>query len=116
MAEVNTADNVSLVEKRVEVNNTTEKSVRPKSSKVWEHFTLKPSKKTVSCKMCSVDLAWHGSTTSLQEHLKRKHVGAIMDEGNSRKTQPNITDFVQRKVCTPQQAAALTDGILNVGN
>ena len=85
MAEVNTTDNVSLVEKRVEVNNTTEKSVRPKSSKVpmAEHLTLKPSKKTVCCKMCIVDLAWHDSTTSLREHLKRKHVGA-MDEGNSR--------------------------------
>ena len=31
-----------------------------------------------------------------------------------RKKQPNISDFVQRKVCTPQQAAALTDGILNM--
>ena len=80
MAEESSID--SLVEKCVEVNDTTEKSVCPKSSKLWEHFMLKPSKKTVSCKMCSVDLAWHGSGTSRWEHLKRKHVGA-RDEGNS---------------------------------
>lgn len=87
MAEESNIDN--LVEKRVEINDTMEKSVRPNSSKVWEHFTLKPSQKTVSCKMCSVDLAWHGSTTSLREHLKRKHVGA-MDEGNSQYVTLNI--------------------------
>ncbi|CAL9703199.1 unnamed protein product [Knipowitschia caucasica] len=49
-------------------------SSRTKSSKVWEHFILNPQKSRVSCKLCATDLAWHGSTTSLREHLKRKHV------------------------------------------
>ncbi|XP_061770688.1 zinc finger BED domain-containing protein 4-like [Nerophis ophidion] len=91
-----------------------EKSVQPKSSKVWEFFTLNTVKKTVSCKTCSIDLAWHGSTTSLREPLKRKHVGSMDEEKNSRKKQASIRDLVQRKVYTPQQGAALTDSVLNM--
>ncbi|XP_061733966.1 zinc finger BED domain-containing protein 4-like [Nerophis ophidion] len=112
MAEEKRSD--SSAEKHLEVNASMEKSVRPKSSKVWEHFTLKTSKKTVSCKMCSMDLAWHGRTTLLREHLQRRHVGAVDDGKNSRKKQGSIRDLVQRKVCTPQQAAALTDATLNM--
>ncbi|XP_061733965.1 uncharacterized protein LOC133537113 isoform X1 [Nerophis ophidion] len=82
MAEEKRSD--SSAEKHLEVNASMEKSVRPKSSKVWEHFTLKTSKKTVSCKMCSMDLAWHGRTTLLREHLQRRHVGAVDDGKNSR--------------------------------
>ncbi|XP_061767894.1 E3 SUMO-protein ligase ZBED1-like [Nerophis ophidion] len=103
----------SLAQKHLEVNAALEKSVRPKLSKVWEYFTLNTAKKTVSCKMCSMDLAWHGSTTSLREHLKRKHVLSTHEE-NSRKKQASISDLVERKVCTPKHAAALTDAILNM--
>jgi len=39
--------------------------VRLKSA--WEHFTLNNSKKCVK-----IELAWYGSTTVMQEHLKRK--------------------------------------------
>ena len=50
----------------MEVNNTMEKSVRPKSSKAAK---------------CAA-LTSHGTIVQLlREHLKRKHVGA-MDEGN----------------------------------
>ncbi|XP_061746780.1 uncharacterized protein LOC133545324 isoform X3 [Nerophis ophidion] len=74
---------------------------------------LKTSKKTVSCKICSMDLTWHRSSTLLREHLKRRH--GSMDEGkNSRKKQACISDLVQREACKPQQAAALTDAILNM--
>ncbi|KAL7383466.1 hypothetical protein ABVT39_011283 [Epinephelus coioides] len=62
--------------------------------------------------MRRADLTWHGSTTLLREHLRRKHVGA-MGERDSRKKQANISDFALKKVCTPQQAA-LTDDILNM--
>lgn len=61
-----------------------EKKVRLKSSKVWEHFTLHTTKKCVTCKLCKTDLSWHGSTTVMIQHLKRKHVGVTdEDEGSS---------------------------------
>lgn len=31
---------------------------------------------------------------------------------NFRKKQPNISDYVLRKICTPQQTAVQTDGVL----
>lgn len=58
-----------------------EKSVRPKSSKAWEHFTLNAANKTVICKLCKAELVWHGSTTVMHEHMKRKHV--VTDEGET---------------------------------
>ncbi len=63
-----------------------EKSVRPKSSKVWEHFTLNKQKKCVNCKICKSDMAWHGSTTAMIQHLKRKHVGVFDEEEGSSTT------------------------------
>lgn len=51
----------SLQEKKQQQH--TEKAVQPKSSKVWEHFTLNLSKKWVTCKLCKTNHAWdhHGN-------------------------------------------------------
>ncbi|XP_077062361.1 E3 SUMO-protein ligase ZBED1-like [Siphateles boraxobius] len=94
-----------------------EKSVRPKSSKVWEYFTLNKSKKCVNCKICKSDMAWHGSTTVMMQHLIRKHVGVLDEEGSSTagKKQQTMRGFLMGNAsCTPQQAAVLTDSILNM--
>ena len=52
--------------------------IKMKSSKAWEHFTFNKEtanqRKTVTCSICKAELAWHGSTTAMLEHLKRKHV------------------------------------------
>lgn len=36
---------------------TSEKGVRPKSSKAWEHFNLNAAKKVVTCKLCKTCMA-----------------------------------------------------------
>ncbi|KAF3846149.1 hypothetical protein F7725_003227, partial [Dissostichus mawsoni] len=53
---------------------------KTKTSKVWDHFILDNVKKVVKCNICKGDLAWHGSTSSMMEHLKRKHVGVLEDD------------------------------------
>ena len=53
---------------------------RPKSSKVWEHFVKKHEGNGVTnviCNICNYKFAWHGSTSMMNEHLKRKHVTAL---------------------------------------
>ena len=42
-------------------------------SKVWDHFTLNINEKTVVCPHCKTELAYHSSTTSMLQHLNRKH-------------------------------------------
>ena len=65
---------------------------RPKTSKTWEHFTLDKVKQKITCKICKLDFAWHGSTTTMHEHLKRRHVGALQDEADS----PHLVDLCVR--------------------
>lgn len=61
----------------------TAEKMRPKFSKAWENFDLNAAKKVVICKICKMELAWHGSTTMMNEHMKRKHVGIIIEEGET---------------------------------
>ncbi|MEQ2305383.1 hypothetical protein AMECASPLE_037313 [Ameca splendens] len=59
---------------------TEEKTTRTKTSKEWEHFTIDAVKRRVTCKICKNGLAWHGSTTSLHEYLRRKHIRIEAEE------------------------------------
>uniref|UniRef100_A0A3Q3GHY6 BED-type domain-containing protein n=1 Tax=Labrus bergylta TaxID=56723 RepID=A0A3Q3GHY6_9LABR len=79
-----------------------ERTKRPISSKVWEHFTLQKTKKCVSCKLCKSNMSWHGSTTVMIQHLKRKHVGVIdEEEGSSTSGQVTTKSHVFSLVARP---------------
>ncbi|XP_070405069.1 E3 SUMO-protein ligase ZBED1-like [Nothobranchius furzeri] len=106
-------------------SDKTEEKPRTKSSRVWEHFTLDAMKRRVTCKICKNHLAWHGSTTSLSEHLRRKHVGADAEEEHrgqvsrhleepARKKQATMDNYMGNKTLTPQQCIPLTNSILNM--
>ncbi|XP_061882705.1 nicotinate-nucleotide pyrophosphorylase [carboxylating]-like isoform X1 [Entelurus aequoreus] len=51
---------------------------RPRASKVWVYFTTDGDKRVV-CSLCKTSLAYHKSTTTMLEHLKRKHTGIVED-------------------------------------
>ena len=53
-------------------------ATRQQSSKAWKHFK-KTKEKSVQCNICKAEFAFHGSTTAMHEHLKRKHVVANCD-------------------------------------
>ncbi|XP_026179139.1 interferon-induced protein 44-like isoform X4 [Mastacembelus armatus] len=46
---------------------------RQKMSKVWDHFKLKKDDNTVQCLHCKAELAYHNNTSSMLQHLNRKH-------------------------------------------
>ncbi|CAL8269497.1 unnamed protein product, partial [Arctogadus glacialis] len=51
----------------------TGKRKRQRMSKVWDNFTLRTNEKTVVCVHCKTELAYHSSTTSMLQHLEKKH-------------------------------------------
>ncbi|KAM8843639.1 E3 SUMO-protein ligase ZBED1-like [Synchiropus picturatus] len=87
---------------------------RAKTSKVWDHFTLNSSKTRITCSICQMDLAYHGSTTTMREHLKRKHFGYLEESLCAKKSNSTNYGFLlERQPCTPQQVAAHTDHALD---
>ena len=54
-----------------QTSNTSSESDKNRSA-VWKFFEKKTDK-TVTCTVCSAVLKFHGGTSSMKEHLKRKH-------------------------------------------
>lgn len=54
-----------------EQREETNRRKRLKMSKVWDHFILKEN--VVACVHCKIELAYHNSTSSMLQHLNRKH-------------------------------------------
>ena len=49
-----------------------------KRSKVWDTFEMESNDK-VKCRICSLELAFHNSTSAMTQHLTRKHPWALSD-------------------------------------
>ena len=88
-------------------------------SEVWKFFQKKSDPKLVTCSICRVDLAYHGGTSSMKEHLKRKHpvedstIGKESTSSRSRK-QAKLDVFTKKRSCSPQRAAVISDLIAQV--
>ena len=77
-------------------------------SEVWKYFQKKSDPKQVTCSICHADLAYHGGTSSMKEHLKRKHPvedATISKESTSGKShkQARLDVFMQKRSCLPQR-------------
>jgi len=61
-----------LLHVKMAASSASGSSTRKPQSQVWKFFE-KASDKSVSCCICHANLAFHGGTSSMKEHLKRKH-------------------------------------------
>ena len=88
-------------------------------SEVWIFLQKGSDPKQVTCSICHADLAYHGGTSSMKEHLKRKHpaedstIGKESSSSKSRK-QARLDVFTKKRSCSPQRAAVISDLITQV--
>ncbi|XDV36787.1 hypothetical protein PO909_006510 [Leuciscus waleckii] len=90
---------------------------RQKLSKVWDHYTLNKEENKVQCLYCKIELAYHNSTSSMIQHLNRRHplhaVSPSIAETST--SQRSMDSFVRpAQSCTVQEAAIFTESILNM--
>ena len=79
-------------------------------SDVWKHFD-KTGTKNVTCRLCTKQLAYHGGTTNLRDHLTRVH----MDKYKPAKRtddQPSLETFVRK--CSDARAKLINELIVDV--
>ncbi|KAM8766859.1 E3 SUMO-protein ligase ZBED1-like [Acanthopagrus schlegelii] len=92
---------------------------RQKMSKVWEHFKLDTGGNTVTCIHCKTALAFHNSTSSMLQHLQRRHPVYSESGGpspeTSKSSQSRMDKFLYKvPSCSPELAAELSNSILNM--
>ncbi|KAM7399171.1 hypothetical protein PAMP_018458 [Pampus punctatissimus] len=79
-------------------------SNKRKRQKVWDHFKLKIKDNIVVCVHCKMELAYHNSTTSMLQHLKRKTTRDKLD-----KKYVDIKDEMKKALQETDSVALTTD-------
>ena len=58
------------------------------------------AKTRISKEICKMDLAYHGSTSVMQEHLKRRHIGHVDDPPSDSPQEDGLLATLQLKAKT----------------
>ena len=91
------ATEVSETETSDIVFDPLERPNRPKSI-VWDFFAKK-NVKSVTCRLCQKQYAYHGGTTNLRDHLTRCHPKEFLSSTSTKK-QPSLDTFLSRSKCS----------------
>ena len=89
---------------------TTSEETRKCRSQVWNFFTKKNAKSVV-CVLCSKSLVYHGGTSSMLQHLSRKHPAKNIVKTSDGRKQTSIDGFTRKRSCSNERAAAISDRI-----
>ena len=81
----------------------------PSKSVVWKYFKRAADDKTVKCSLCSAELTYNGSTTSMHNHLRLKHPDSTLSTPT--KQQPSMTSFNSPKKLSQNQKETITQAI-----
>lgn len=77
-------------------------------SQVWRFFTKK-GEKSITYTICSASLAYHGGTTSMLQHLRRKHPSENLVKPPDKQKQTKLDIFSRKRVCAIERAGAISD-------
>ena len=82
---------------------------RSKRSPVWDYFETVGEKK-VRCKLCvpPTSLAYHGGSTSMQNHLLSHHPDKYSESSKESGSQRKLDSFVPVKKCPAERAEEIT--------
>ena len=81
-----------------EVNASDEKKCK---SQVWNFFKNN-GKKSVICSLCNASLAYHGGTSPMLQHLKRKHPVENPIKPPDKQRQTKLDVFSKKRVCSTE--------------
>ena len=79
-------------------------------SNVWDSFLKLPEKNKGKCKLCSKELAFHGGTTNLRDHLIAKHP-LTLPRNINKPTSQNILLFIQPTWCNEAKAEGISERV-----
>ncbi|XP_065891555.1 zinc finger BED domain-containing protein 4-like [Dysidea avara] len=89
---------------------STSEETRKYKSQVWKFFTKKNAKSVV-CTLCNKSLAYHGGTSSMLQHLSRKHPAENVVKTSDGRKQTNLDVFTRKRACSNERAGAISDRI-----
>ena len=78
-------------------------------SEVWKFFERKGNR-TVECMLCHSNLAYHGGTSSMKEHLKRKHPADNPTEDGYKQRKLDV--FAKKRSCSSERVGAISEQIV----
>ena len=90
-------------------SNTSSASSTERSD-VWKHFD-KTGTKNVTCRLCTKQLAYHGGTTNLRDHLTRVHMDKYKPVKRT-DDQLSLETFVRK--CSDARVKLLNELIVDV--
>ena len=85
-----------------------------RKSDVWKLFEQEGA--SVSCSLCQTKLSYHGSTSSMKEHLKRKHPVDFENQAEKDvpRKQQKLDVFTKKSSCSTERAAISSNLIAGV--
>ena len=90
---------------------------KKKVSDVWNYFVKKKEEKKAQCKLCGKQLAYHGGTSNLRDHLTNIHPVKYQPQGcssMSKSKEGPMDRMFKTKCCSNTRSKEITDKIVNM--
>lgn len=95
-------------------STSTSPETNRKKSDVWNYFQ-KVGPKRVSCQLCSKQMAYHGGTTNIRDHLIFIHPKDFkLDHSSATSASTSLDNFLSKSKCPPSCSRHITELITDM--